>query len=93
MNSTYAHAGPNRKIFSHYSRLRFSAVHRRRIRRFAFHLLVLILHKTAADNMSLHEWENFNAVYSLYTKLRLGGEYYSIRENSHISAIKTMNKS
>ena len=46
-------------IFSVHSRLRFSAIHRRRIWRFAFYLLVLILHKTAADNMSLHKLESF----------------------------------
>ena len=50
---------PNSIIFSQYSRLIFSAVHRLRIWRVAFHLRVLIFHKTAADNMSLHEWENF----------------------------------
>ena len=53
------HAGPNRKIFSHYSRLSSSAVHRQRIWCIAFHLLVFFLHQTAADNMSLHKWENF----------------------------------
>ena len=51
----------NRKIFSHDSRLSFSAVHRLRICPFAFHLLVLIslsglkFTKACADNMSLHE--------------------------------------
>ena len=43
-------ACPNRKIFSQYSRLSFSAVRGRRIWRFAFDLLVLISHKTALEN-------------------------------------------
>ena len=49
----------NRKIFSQYSWLSFSAVYRQKTCRFAFHLLDLILHKIAAENMGLHELENF----------------------------------
>ena len=56
---SFNHAGQNRKVFSQYSRLSFSALYRWRIWRFVFHLLLLRLHKTAADNMSLHELENF----------------------------------
>ena len=50
------HAGQNRKIFSNYSGLKSSAAHWRRISRFTFHLMILILRKTAADNMSLAIW-------------------------------------
>ena len=49
----------NSHVHAVYINSRTVKTHRRSIWRFAFHLPILILYKRAADNISLHEWENF----------------------------------
>ena len=48
------------KFFYKYGRIKFPAVYRQRVWCFAFHNLILTLHKIAADIISPHKWGNFH---------------------------------